>query len=391
MLTTTTAAVLEGPGRPFTLEEVELDDLRADEVLVRMVAAGLCHTDLGVQAGHIPVPLPGVIGHEGAGVVEAVGPAVTRVAPGDSVALSFTSCGRCRWCRGGHPAYCATWLPANIFNNGTRPDGTPTIRRDGTALGGRFFGQSSLSARAVVDERSVVKVDSDLPAHLIAPLGCGIQTGAGTVLNVLRPEPGGTLAVFGTGAVGLAAIAAAALSPLSAVIAIDLVDHRLDVALELGATHRINPATEDVAKALDGITDGTGLDYAVDTTADMRVLRTAVDALGTLGRAAAVGATAPGTELALDYQDLLVGRSVVGVTEGDADPESLIPCSPDSTDRADCPSRRSSRPTRSARSTKPSRMPATAPRSSPSSCSTPTDAFRAHHRAEPSPRTRGVT
>ncbi|UUU19186.1 NAD(P)-dependent alcohol dehydrogenase [Streptomyces sp. DSM 40750] len=325
MPTTTTAAVLEAPGQPFAFHQVELDDLRADEVLVRMVAAGLCHTDLSVQAGHIPFPLPGVIGHEGAGVVEAVGSAVTRVAPGDSVALSFTSCGRCGQCRGGHPAYCATWLPANIFNNGTRADGSATLRRGGTVLGGRFFGQSSLSAKAVVDERSVVKVGSDLPLHLVAPLGCGIQTGAGTVLNVLRPEPGSTLAVFGTGAVGLAAIAAAALTPLSAVIAVDLVDHRLDVALGLGATHRVNAGTEDIAKALAGITDGAGLDYAIDTTANMSVLRTAVDALGTLGRAAAIGATTPGTELALDYQGLLVGRSIVGVTEGDADPESLIP------------------------------------------------------------------
>jgi aryl-alcohol dehydrogenase len=321
----TTAAVVDAPGQPFTLQQVELDDLRPDEILVRMVAAGLCHTDLSVQAGYIPFALPGVLGHEGAGIVEAVGTAVTRVVPGDSVALSFTSCGRCRQCRGGHPAYCATWVPANMFNGGVRADGTPTIRRAGASLGGCFFGQSSFSAKAIVAERSAVKITRDLPLEMIAPLGCGIQTGAGTVLNILRPRAGSTLAVFGTGAVGLAAIAAAALSPLAAVVAVDRVDSRLDLAVELGATHRINAQTEDAAKVLSEVTDGAGLDYAIDTTASMGVLRTAVEALGTFGSAAAIGAAALGTELTVDYTGLLVGRSVVGVTEGDSDPESFIP------------------------------------------------------------------
>ncbi|GHE80406.1 alcohol dehydrogenase [Amycolatopsis deserti] len=322
---TTTAAVVDAPGEPFTLQQVELDDLRPDEVLVRMVAAGLCHTDLSVHAGYIPFALPGVLGHEGAGVVEAVGSGVTRVAPGDSVALSFTSCGQCRHCRSGHPAYCATWVPANMFNGGVRADGSATIRRGEENLGGRFFGQSSFSAKAVVDERSVVKVDADLPLELVAPLGCGIQTGAGTVLNILRPGAGSTLAVFGTGAVGLAAIAAAALNPLAAVVAVDRVEARLDLALELGATHRVNAETEDVAKVLGDITNGAGLDYVIDTTANMGVLRTAVEALGTFGSAAAIGAAPIGTEISLDYTGLLVGRSIVGVTEGDSDPETFIP------------------------------------------------------------------
>lgn len=325
MPTTTTAAVVEAPGQPFTFHEVELDDPRPDEVLVRMTAAGLCHTDLGVQAGHIPFPLPGVLGHEGAGVVEAVGSAVTRVKPGDRVALSFTSCGRCRRCRDGHPAYCATWQAANVNNKGVRADGSPTLRRRGTALGGRFFGQSSLGAQALVDERCAVAVDRDLPPELVAPLGCGVQTGAGTVLNVLRPRPGDTLAVFGTGAVGLSAIAAAALTPLGAVVAVDRVDGRLDLAMDLGATHRVHTGRDDVAATLARITGGAGLDHVVDTTADRGLLRTAVEALGSLGTAAVLGVAPVGTELALDYLGLLVGRSVVGVTEGDSDPETFIP------------------------------------------------------------------
>ncbi|WP_067810217.1 NAD(P)-dependent alcohol dehydrogenase [Nocardia beijingensis] len=325
MPTTTTAAIVEAPGEPFSLRQVQLDDLRPDEVLVRMVAAGLCHTDLSVQAGYIPFALPGVLGHEGAGLVEAVGDAVTRVRPGDAVALSFNSCGRCRNCRTGHPAYCVTWLPLNILNDGLRTDGTGTMRRGERVVGGRFFGQSSFGAKAVVDERSVVKVDNDLPLELIAPLGCGIQTGAGTVLNILRPEPGSTLAVFGTGAVGLSAIAAATMTPSTIVIAIDRVDSRLDLALDMGATYKINAGTEGSAEAIADITGGLGLDYAIDTTASMDVVRTAYAALGTFGTLAAVGAAAVGTELALDYTGLLAGRSIIGVTEGDSDPQTFIP------------------------------------------------------------------
>ncbi len=129
MTITTEAAVVESGGAPFTLAEVELDEPRADEVLVRMTAAGLCHTDLGVASGGLPFPLPGVLGHEGAGVVERVGSAVTSVAPGDHVLLSFTSCGSCANCRGGHPAYCATWLPDNLIG-GARRDGSATITRE---------------------------------------------------------------------------------------------------------------------------------------------------------------------------------------------------------------------------------------------------------------------
>src|SRR4051812_20752931 len=184
----TTAAVVESAGSGFTLGEVTLDELRDNEVRVRIVATGVCHTDLGVAAGALPFPLPGVLGHEGAGIVEETGAAVTRVAPGDKVLLSYTSCGGCANCLDGHPAYCETWLPANLLG-GRRPDGTSPISRDGTPLGGHFFGQSSFAGHAVADERSVVKLPADAPLDLLAPLGCGIMTGAGAVWNVLTPRP----------------------------------------------------------------------------------------------------------------------------------------------------------------------------------------------------------
>ncbi len=321
---TTEAAVVEAPGAPFTVHEVTLDDLRPDEVLIRMVAAGLCHTDLGVQAGGIPFPLPGVLGHEGAGVVVETGSAVTKVAPGDKVLLSFTSCGTCPACRGGHPAYCDTWVPRNLIF-GARDDGSPTVLRNGEKIGGRFFGQSSFAAHAVADERSVVKVDDDAPLDLLAPLGCGVQTGVGTVWNILSPAPGSTLAVFGVGAVGLAAVMAASMLPLAAVVAVDLVPARLELARELGATHTVDPATENVAEAIAEATGGRGLGSAIDTTAVPAVVRTAVDALGIRGTCAIVGAPPQGTEVSFEVQSLLPGKRIVGVTLGDGEPETLIP------------------------------------------------------------------
>lgn len=323
----TKAAVVEGPGSAFAVQEVVLDDPRSDEVLVRVVAAGLCHTDLGVQAGGIPFKLPGILGHEGAGIVERVGSAVTRVVPGDKVLLSFTSCGRCESCRGGHPAYCAGWLPSNLIS-GVRADGTSTVTRDGGAIGGHFFGQSSFAQLALADERSVVKVDADADLEVLAPLGCGVQTGFGSVWNILRPEPGASIAIFGAGAVGLAAVMAARLLPLSSIVAIDRVPERLELARELGATHTIDATglrPEDVIRSLLEATGGPGVDNAVETTAVPAVLRTAVDALAPRGACAVVGAPPAGTEVALDVQGLLTGKRVIGVTLGDADPETLIP------------------------------------------------------------------
>lgn len=325
MPTTTTAAVVAEAGGEFQLQNAELDDLREHEVLVRVTAVGLCHTDLSARAGHFGLAFPLVLGHEAAGVVSAVGANVTRVAPGDQVALTFTSCGTCRHCRGGHPAYCLTWVPDNLFNGGRRADGSATITVGGEPITGRFFGQSSLGKEAVVDERALVKVAADLPAHLLAPLGCGVQTGAGTVMNILRPEPGAGIAVFGSGAVGLSAVMAAALSPAASIIAVDVVRSRLDLALELGATAVVDASQEDVTARLAELTGGRGLDNAVDTTANPSVTRTAVDSLATFGTLAVVGAPPPGTDVGIDLQDLLVGRRIVGVTEGDSEPESFIP------------------------------------------------------------------
>ncbi|MGF0176504.1 NAD(P)-dependent alcohol dehydrogenase [Streptomyces sp. Marseille-Q5077] len=320
----TRAAVVESGGAPFTLSGVELDEPGPHEAVVRMVAAGLCHTDLGVASGGLPFPLPGVLGHEGAGVVEAVGPAVTGVAPGDHVVLSFTSCGDCRNCRGGHPAYCATWLPLNLIG-GRRADGSSTISRGGEELGGHFFGQSSFAERALVDERSLVKVDPEVPPALIAPLGCGVQTGVGAVWNVLKPVIGSTVVVLGAGAVGLSAVMAAALTPATNIVAVDRVAERLSLAQELGATHTVDAAEADLGEALAEITGGQGADGVVETTGNVGVLRRGVDALAARGTLVVVGAPPFGTEVALDVNGLLGGKQIVGLTLGDAETQTFIP------------------------------------------------------------------
>ncbi len=319
-----TAAVLDAPGAPFELHEVTLDDPRPHEVVVRMTASGMCGTDLGVRAGHIPFPLPGVLGHEGAGVVEATGSRVASVAPGDHVLLTFTSCGTCRHCRSGHPAYCVEFLPRNVLAGG-RADGSATLHRGGEAVHGHFFAQSSFATRVLADERGVCPLSPDADLSLLAPLGCGVQTGAGAVLNVLRPEPGSTLAVFGTGSVGLSAVMAAALTGTVRIIAVDLLDSRLELARDLGATDTVNPRSADLDEALAELTRGEGVTHAVDATGRPGAVAGALRALAHRGTLALVGTPPPGTTADVDLSHMLHGRRIVGVTEGDSDPRVFLP------------------------------------------------------------------
>lgn len=324
MTITTTAAVVETGGAAFELGDVQLDEPRPHEVLVRMVAAGVCHTDLGVASGALPFPLPGVLGHEGAGVVERVGAAVAGVAPGDHVLCSFASCGGCDNCRHGHPAYCRTWLPLNLIG-GTRPDGTSPVSRGESTLGGHFFGQSSFARLAVVDERSIVKVDPSAPLELLAPLGCGVQTGAGAVWNVLAPRPGDHVLITGAGAVGLCAVMAARLTPAATIIAVDRVAERLELAATLGATHTIDATATDVGERVTTITGGLGVHGAVETTGNVGVLRTTVEALAPRGTAVIVGAPPFGTTVELNVNAMIPGRTVTGMTLGDSEIQTLIP------------------------------------------------------------------
>ncbi|ENH96069.1 benzyl alcohol dehydrogenase [Gracilibacillus halophilus YIM-C55.5] len=281
------AAVTYSEGDAFEIEEVDLQEPKANEVLVKVVASGICHTDLIVRDQHVPGHLPAVLGHEGSGVVEKVGENVTEVEPGDHVGLSFSSCGKCESCRRGAPYACVNMFELNF--GGNLNDGTKRLSKDGQELG-TFFGQSSFSTYAVAHERNVVKVDSDIDLNIVGPLGCGIQTGSGAVLEYLQPEVDSSITIFGCGTVGLSAVMAAKLTGASHIIAVDLQENRLELAQELGATDIINGNEANVVETIRDITDG-GVNYGVDTTGAPPVFKQALHSLGVLGHLVVVGAT----------------------------------------------------------------------------------------------------
>lgn len=309
----TTAAVSRSPDSPFTLESVDLDEPRPDEVLVRVHATGVCHTDLTFKAR---VPGPAVLGHEGAGVVEAVGERVEGVEPGDHVLLSYRSCGECVHCRAGHPPYCSRGALLNM--SGGRADGTATLSQNGTRFFGSFFGQSSFAQYALAAADNVVVVDPSVDLALASPLGCGFQTGAGAVLKVLTPEASSRLVVFGAGGVGLAAVMAAKAVGVEAVVVVDPVASRRDKAVELGATQTVDPTTDDVATVARGATD------ALDTTGIPEVVATALGVLESRGTLVIVGLG--WRHATIDIRDLMYsGKTIRGCAEGDASPKEFIP------------------------------------------------------------------
>lgn len=318
------AAVVTAKGAPLEIRELELDALRHDEVRVRLVATGVCHTDAIIRDQVYPTPIPIVLGHEGAGVVEEVGESVTSVRAGDHVVLSANSCGTCAQCLQGAMAYCEDLFGRNF--GASRPDGSTSLSDGSVSVGSTFFGQSSFSSFTNAAERCVVKVDRNVDLTLLGPLGCGIQTGAGAVLNELRPKPGSSFAVFGTGAVGAAAMMGAVVAGCTTIIAVDIVPSRLELALSLGATHVVNSREEDVSAAIHRITDGCGLDYALDTTGIPQVLRSAADALGIRGTVALVGAASPGTEVPFEIgASLTKGWTFKTIIEGSSVPQVFIP------------------------------------------------------------------
>jgi len=323
MTTTITAAVLRSKGAPLSFEQLELDEPRADEVVVRMVATGVCHTDAHVRHQFIPSPLPIVLGHEGAGIVEKIGDAVTSVVPGDHVVMSFNFCGGCRPCWSGHPAYCDQAYSMNL--GGTRSDGSCGLRSGGgEAIYGRFFGQSSFATHALAYQRNIVKVPKDLPLELLAPLGCGLQTGAGSILRALAMPSGASLAVFGVGAVGLSAVMAAKIAGATTIIAIDINRDRISLARELGATHSIEAGiSPDIAAEIREIT-GRGVDFVLDTSGQKSSLEAGASALAHMGRFGFV-AFNEGAGAVVDASKFFLGQALQGIVQGSAVPQVFIP------------------------------------------------------------------
>ncbi|UOZ03458.1 NAD(P)-dependent alcohol dehydrogenase [Amycolatopsis sp. WQ 127309] len=320
----TNALTVAGPGEPFALTDVVLGDPRGDEVIVRVEAVGLCHSDIAVQQGDFPFPLPGVLGHEGAGVVEVVGDRVTAVRPGDRVVLTFASCGACPRCVAGVPSQCRSFLERN-FTGGGRPDGTTALEAAGAELHSHFFGQSSFAGHALATERNAVRLDVDVDASLLAPLGCGVQTGAGAMLNVLRPASGASVAVFGAGAVGLSAVMAAALMPVENIIVVDVRETRLDLARRLGATHVVNGREVDAVEALKDLTGG-GPDVVLESSGNAAAFVQAVKCLTWGGTAGIVGVPAFGATAPVEISDIVNdSKRIVGIVEGMSNPPLFLP------------------------------------------------------------------
>lgn len=318
------AAIITEANSPFTIETITVDPPQAGEVLVDIRAVGICHTDLALATGAFGTQFPAVLGHEGAGVVEAIGEGVTKVKPGDKVLLTFNSCGECARCRADDPSYCEHFVPLNLAC--MREDGSTRLHRDGAAVSGNFFGQSSFASKAVAHQRNVVKLADDADLATLAPLGCGIQTGAGAVMRSLAAQPGQSLAVIGGGAVGLSALLGGKLCGCAPIIVIEPNESRRLLATELGADHVIDPADGDAAEAVRRVVP-SGVDLVVDTSGHLPAMISALGFIASKGKLGLVGvpAVSDATLPMPVFQWLTLGGTVRGIVEGDSDPDAFLP------------------------------------------------------------------
>ena len=327
--TSVQAAVALNSDSPFVIQTLHLREPAANELRVRIVATSICHTDIMTKRESL-CSFPIVLGHEGAGVVDAIGADVDGFEVGDHVVLSYDSCGECAACDDDKPSYCARHGELNFA--GVRPDGNKTHRSDSSDSAdvfGSFFQQSSFATYALSHPRNTIKVDKSLPLAKLAPLGCGVQTGAGTVLNTLQVEADTSIVIFGCGCVGLSAVMAARLAGATNIIAIDINTDRLSTAEALGATACIAPHEFADAAALvghiTGIAGHGGCQYAIDTTGIPAVLRQAFDCCGPRGVTAMIAPGVPGTEVCIEMLGLLPGKSLRGVVQGDSVSKRFIP------------------------------------------------------------------
>lgn len=316
------ALVVHEKSGPYLLEDVDIDEPKDDEVLVRIVAVGVCHTDEFGRNQGTPIALPLVLGHEGAGIVERVGAHVTDLKPGDHVGITYAFDGTCPSCAHGEPYYCENFNQINF--GGVASDGTTRLHQDGRDVS-MFFGQSSFATYVVANAASVAKVDDDVDLGLVAPLGCGIQTGAGAVVNVAKATPSTQVAVFGCGAVGMSAILGAAAIGCRTIIAVDRNDISLQKALELGATHALNSATtEDLVAAIQEIT-GRGADVSIDTSGNDFMMTNALRCLKFHGTFLPVAPSGVIQSFDMGGDVMMPMRTVKGSCEGESDPKTFIP------------------------------------------------------------------
>lgn len=320
-MTSSLSAVVATAGAPFVVDRVRLPRLVGNQVLVRVEAVGICHADLGARAGDFPVPYPVVLGHEGCGVVVGVGPAVTAIRPGQRVVLTFDSCGSCSQCRADRPSRCVHLLTRNW----TGDTASPRAAGASADVHVGFFGQSAFAEYAIAGERNAIPVDTTLSAELLAPLGCGVQTGFGAVRNVLRPVPGDVVAVFGAGAVGLSAVMACSDVGGITVVVVDPDPARRALAQELGASVAVDADAGDPADAIRQRFPG-GVQGAVECSGRTSAFAAAVLSCGTGGTTVVVGAPPFGTLAGLDVADVVnSSKRIVGSVEGDSVPGESIP------------------------------------------------------------------
>jgi S-(hydroxymethyl)glutathione dehydrogenase/alcohol dehydrogenase len=321
----TKAAVLRGTGQDFEITELDLDAPKAGEVLIRYVAAGLCHSDEHLRQGDLVPRFPIVGGHEGAGIIEEVGAGVTRLTPGDHVICSFLPvCGHCRWCSTGHSNLCD--MGATILD-GSLPDGTYRFHQGGEDIGGMCM-LGTFSERAVISEHSAIKVDNDVPLDKVVLIGCGVPTGFGSAVHAAATEPGDTIAIYGIGGIGINAVQGAALAGARNVVAIDPLANKREAAEQLGATHSCETA-EQAQELISQLTRGVGADKAIVTvgvvTSD--VVTSAFNAIRKGGTVVVTGLADPGkTTIELSGAILtLFEKRIQGSLFGSGDPFHDIP------------------------------------------------------------------
>src|SRR5574341_956822 len=290
-------AILFEPGQPLAICEVEVASPRAGEVVVRMAVGGVCHIDLHVMKGDLDAPLPAVLGHEGAGVVAEVGPGVTTLKVGDHVVpLWRLSCGSCEFCVRGKPALCITGT--ELRRTGALPGGGTGFSLDGQEIK-RFGGVSTFAEYSVIPERALLRVPLHLPLDRMALLGCAVTTGYGAVIHAAKVVPGSSVAVFGTGGVGLNVVQAAALAGARMIIAVDLRENKLEYARQFGATHSINASAGDPVKQIRTLTGKRGVDFAFEVVGLPLTIRQAYDVLAKCGMAIVVGISPTKAEVSI--------------------------------------------------------------------------------------------
>jgi Zn-dependent alcohol dehydrogenase len=316
------AAVVREPGKPMVIENIDIADPKAGEVKVKILASGLCHTDISAWHGYLPVPVPIVLGHEGVGIVEKAGDMVTSLKPGDKVLINaLVYCGECPDCEKGPYGTCSKNFP--LMFGGALKDGTTRLSKGGAAIHS-FFCQSAFAEYCVTDQAFAVKLPDDVPAEKLVALCCGGATGIGAVLKKARVWPGAYVAVYGCGGVGISAIIAAKLSGAAKIIAIDILDNKLKLTGEFGATHTINSSKVDPVEAVREIT-GSGVDFSIEAIGRSDTVSQCVNMLKPGGTAVVVGAPGPGVAAAIEITGLLAEKTVTGSTIGSLKPQFDIP------------------------------------------------------------------